>query len=165
MGVPQLSSQAFQQGASNRDGDNGLGNDGGRAGGKEADKGDVSIGGKDGGKFGAGDAGGNVGGHDGNAGAQDGGRVAHREKLMGDIDVGCGGDSGAFHANGMEASRESLIDGACIGGGGGPFASIVLPGIALAWPPSAGAAFLEARKVAGKIGAWAGGGGGPISTA
>lgn len=141
-------------------GDNGLGNDGGRAGGKEADKGDVSIGGNDGGKIGAGDD-----GHDGSAGVDGGGRVAHRENLMGDINAGCIDDSGASHGGGKDASKESLMDGACVGGGGGPFTSMALCDIAFAWLPSARAALMEVCKVVGKVGACVGGGGSPISTA
>jgi len=145
-------------------GDNGLGNDGGRAGGKEADKGDFSIGGNDGGEIGAGEVGRNVGGHDGSAGADGGGRVAQREKLMGDINAGCIGESGASHVGGKDASKESLMDGACIGGGG-LFTSMALCDIGLAWLPSARAALMEVCKLAGKIGACIGGGGSPISTA
>jgi len=115
-------------------GDNDGGIEGGRVGGKQVgdpvggtsdskeareSEGESNNGRSDGENFGAGDAGHNAGIIGGKEAGEGGAIDAHNETFTaGDKDAGWDGACTGCRHN---ASKESLTDGGCIGGGGGPF--------------------------------------------
>jgi len=104
---------------------------------------------------GAGDAGHNGGCNGGKEAGEGGAKDAHNETFTeGDKDASCvGASSGCRH----KASKESLTDGGCIGGGGGPFTTFSCD---IDFTSFTAASHMEA----GSDGTCVGAGGGCIST-